>query len=46
MVLAIVVLLFGGAELPALARSLGTSKREFERGRVEGAPRPDPGEAA
>jgi sec-independent protein translocase protein TatA len=29
-VLAIVVLLFGGAKLPELARSIGKAKREFE----------------
>ena len=29
-VLAIVLLLFGGAKLPQLARSLGEAKREFE----------------
>ncbi len=35
-VLAIVVLVFGSAKLPKLARSLGESKREFERGVEEG----------
>jgi sec-independent protein translocase protein TatA len=42
-VVAIVALLFGGTKLPALARSLGTARGEFERGRDEGAddaPRP------
>ena len=29
-VLVIVVLLFGGAKLPKLARSMGDAKREFE----------------
>lgn len=29
-VLAIVLLLFGGAKLPELARSIGKAKREFE----------------
>ena len=31
-VLVIVLLLFGGSQLPKLARSLGQAKREFERG--------------
>ena len=31
-VLAIVVLLFGGSQLPKLARSLGRAKTEFEEG--------------
>lgn len=30
-VLIIVLLLFGGAKLPKLARSLGEAKREFEK---------------
>ena len=29
-VLLVVLVLFGGAKLPALARSLGQAKREFE----------------
>ena len=33
-----VVLLFGGAKLPKLARSLGSAKGEFEKGLKEGAP--------
>ena len=37
-VLAIVLLLFGGAKLPQLARSLGEAKREFEAGTKEGKP--------
>jgi sec-independent protein translocase protein TatA len=32
-VLAVVALLFGGSRLPTLARSLGSAKGEFERGR-------------
>jgi sec-independent protein translocase protein TatA len=32
-VLAVVLLLFGGTKLPSLARSLGEAKREFEGGR-------------
>lgn len=31
-VLGVVVLLFGGTQLPKLARSLGTARTEFERG--------------
>lgn len=30
-ILAIVLLLFGGTKLPELARSLGQAKREFEK---------------
>ncbi len=32
-----VVLLFGGAKLPKLARSLGSAKGEFEKGIKEGS---------
>jgi sec-independent protein translocase protein TatA len=35
LVLAVVAVLFGGAKLPALARSLGEAKHEFERGMKE-----------
>lgn len=31
-ILVIVLLLFGGAKLPKLARSLGEAQREFKRG--------------
>lgn len=31
-VLAIVVILFGGAKVPQLARSLGQAQREFKKG--------------
>jgi sec-independent protein translocase protein TatA len=31
-ILAVVLVLFGGAKLPQLARSLGAAKREFEEG--------------
>jgi sec-independent protein translocase protein TatA len=31
-VLAVVALLFGGSQLPKLARSLGSAKTEFEEG--------------
>ena len=36
-VLAVIALLFGGAKLPKLARSLGSAKGEFEKGLKEGA---------
>ena len=35
-VLAIILLLFGAAKVPQLARSLGEAKREFENGVREG----------
>ncbi|MFH1836344.1 MAG: twin-arginine translocase TatA/TatE family subunit [Methanobacteriota archaeon] len=31
-ILAIILLLFGGKKLPELARSLGLAKKEFEKG--------------
>ena len=34
--LLVIVLLFGGAKLPKLARSLGSARGEFERGIKEG----------
>lgn len=34
-VLVIILLLFGGAKLPKLARSLGEAKKEFEQGSSE-----------
>lgn len=41
-VLLVVVLIFGGAKLPALARSLGQAKNEFKRGEDDGvAPKQD-----
>jgi sec-independent protein translocase protein TatA len=36
-ILAIVMLLFGAARLPRLARSLGQSSKEFKKGLAEGA---------
>jgi sec-independent protein translocase protein TatA len=36
-VLLIVLLLFGGAKLPKLAKSLGEAQREFRKGHDEGA---------
>lgn len=35
-ILIVVLVLFGGARLPKLARSLGAAKSEFERGTKEG----------
>ena len=35
-ILGIIALLFGGAKLPKLARSLGAAKGEFEKGLKEG----------
>ncbi len=35
-VLAIVLLVFGGSQLPKLARSLGEAQREFKKGIAEG----------
>ena len=35
-ILVVVLVLFGGAKLPKLARSLGQAKNEFERGITEG----------
>ena len=34
-ILAVVLLLFGGAKLPQLARSLGQAKKEFQAGTDE-----------
>jgi sec-independent protein translocase protein TatA len=36
-ILIVVVLLFGGSQLPKLARSLGEAKREFERSQGDAA---------
>ena len=35
-VLAIALVLFGGSQLPKLARSVGSAKHEFEKGLNEG----------
>ncbi|HUF34056.1 MAG TPA: twin-arginine translocase TatA/TatE family subunit [Acidimicrobiales bacterium] len=35
-ILLIVLVFFGGAKLPGLARSLGQAQREFRKGNVEG----------
>ena len=36
-VLVVVLLVFGGTQLPKLARSLGSASREFKKGVEEGA---------
>ena len=36
-ILAIILLVFGGAKLPKLAKSLGQAQREFRKGTSEGA---------
>ncbi|HLG67607.1 MAG TPA: twin-arginine translocase TatA/TatE family subunit [Acidimicrobiales bacterium] len=40
--LIVVVVLFGGAAIPKLARSLGSAKKEFEKGMQEGGGPPSP----
>jgi sec-independent protein translocase protein TatA len=41
-VLGVVLLLFGGTQIPKLARSLGQAQKEFKQGLDEGA-KDDPG---
>jgi sec-independent protein translocase protein TatA len=43
-ILAIVLLLFGGKKLPDLARSIGKSTREFKKGVAEGENEDQPAE--
>jgi sec-independent protein translocase protein TatA len=45
LVLLVVLVLFGGAKLPKLARSMGEAQKEFRSGLRQGI-RDDPGEAA
>ena len=40
-ILIVILLLFGGAKLPKLARSLGQAQNEFKRGLKDGAENPD-----
>jgi sec-independent protein translocase protein TatA len=35
-VLAVIVILFGGSQLPKLARGIGSAQREFKKGLEEG----------
>ena len=39
-ILLVLLLMFGGAKLPKLARSLGEAKQEFERGTKHDDPKP------
>lgn len=41
-----IVLLFGGTQLPKLARGLGSASHEFKKGIEEGEPKTDPASAA
>ena len=41
-IVGLVVLLFGGSQLPKLARSLGEARREFEKGNDEARNGSDP----
>ena len=41
-ILLIVMLIFGGAKLPKLARSLGESSKEFKKGLAEGVSADEP----
>ena len=45
-VLVVLVLLFGGSQLPKLARSLGSASHEFKKGAEEGHTEPSPTTAA
>ena len=40
-ILVVVLLLFGAARLPSLARSIGASAKEFKKGVEEGVPDED-----
>ena len=40
-ILAVILLLFGGAKLPQLARSLGQAKKEFQEGATERPKKPE-----
>lgn len=45
-ILVIVLVLFGGAKLPKLARSIGEAQKEFKKGFDEGASEDDEDESA
>jgi sec-independent protein translocase protein TatA len=40
-VLVVVLVLFGGSQLPKLARGFGSAQKEFKKGLEEGAPDDD-----
>jgi sec-independent protein translocase protein TatA len=40
-VLVVILVLFGGSQLPKLARGLGSAQREFKKGLEEGHPDED-----
>lgn len=41
-VLVVILVLFGGSQLPKLARSVGQAQKEFKKGQEEGALDEDP----
>ena len=41
-VLVVILVLFGGSQLPKLARGLGSAQREFKKGLEEGSSDDDP----
>ncbi len=43
-VIGVIVLLFGGSQLPKLARSVGQAQKEFKKGLSEGQKEDEPGE--
>ena len=45
-ILAVILLLFGGKKVPELARSLGKAKKEFQKGVDEGMAKPPDDPAA
>lgn len=45
-ILIVILVLFGGAKLPKLARSLGQAQNEFKQGLKEGASKADDDERA
>lgn len=40
-IIAVIALVFGGSQIPKLARSLGSAKNEFQRGIDQGGQQPD-----
>lgn len=45
-ILAIILLLFGGSKLPALSRSIGTSIKELRKGVSDGLDKDKPAQAS